>query len=63
MHVGTSKELQCGRIYKDAEIFGGAQDPGRENRLQCGRIYKDAEIARQRSIRVPIRFASMWPHL
>ena len=37
--------LQCGRIYKDAEIrweasrmwVGGIQ-------LQCGRIYKDAEI-------------------
>ena len=37
--------LQCGRIYKDAEILEGVIEavwvaiP-----LQCGRIYKDAEI-------------------
>ena len=36
--------LQCGRIYKDAEIrwpyLRGQDNAG----LQCGRIYKDAEI-------------------
>ena len=40
-------DLQCGRIYKDAEIFGAS--PRLSNfahNLQCGRIYKDAEIRR-----------------
>ena len=38
-------ELQCGRIYKDAEISPLARGfiiAGLV--LQCGRIYKDAEI-------------------
>ena len=40
--------LQCGRIYKDAEIY--RRDEGRwivALELQCGRIYKDAEIHRR----------------
>ena len=39
-------ELQCGRIYKDAEISPLARGfiiAGLV--LQCGRIYKDAEIS------------------
>ena len=36
--------LQCGRIYKDAEIFSAACFGLTEQMLQCGRIYKDAEI-------------------
>ena len=38
-------ELQCGRIYKDAEIVY-ARDMllSATSRLQCGRIYKDAEM-------------------
>ena len=39
------ESLQCGRIYKDAEIQArksGASGGGAW--LQCGRIYKDAEI-------------------
>ena len=38
------KSLQCGRIYKDAEICRARPRPRRFARLQCGRIYKDAEI-------------------
>ena len=38
--------LQCGRIYKDAEIRRKVAEANDWNRLlQCGRIYKDAEIA------------------
>ena len=45
MSAGTSTELQCGRIYKDAEIPRFASKPSQNARLlQCGRIYKDAEI-------------------
>ena len=41
-----TKRLQCGRIYKDAEIWSvAAYNAGGTNLLQCGRIYKDAEIA------------------
>ena len=37
--------LQCGRIYKDAEIFlRRTVRLGKKAHLQCGRIYKDAEI-------------------
>ena len=37
--------LQCGRIYKDAEIRNGDEDEApNPTQLQCGRIYKDAEI-------------------
>ena len=36
--------LQCGRIYKDAEIPWRALARSARNGLQCGRIYKDAEI-------------------
>ena len=37
--------LQCGRIYKDAEIGASVGDEKwKATRLQCGRIYKDAEI-------------------
>ena len=36
--------LQCGRIYKDAEISGAAGARRLSVVLQCGRIYKDAEI-------------------
>ena len=38
--------LQCGRIYKDAEIRQKAQNTTcRIPTLQCGRIYKDAEMS------------------
>ena len=37
--------LQCGRIYKDAEIVSLDISPVNKDNLQCGRIYKDAEIA------------------
>ena len=37
-------ELQCGRIYKDAEIRLPGHGDAAERELQCGRIYKDAEI-------------------
>ena len=37
--------LQCGRIYKDAEIFLNLDEfADVHDILQCGRIYKDAEI-------------------
>ena len=37
--------LQCGRIYKDAEIGDGRVCTSTKlDQLQCGRIYKDAEI-------------------
>ena len=36
--------LQCGRIYKDAEIYKFGGEPVPAKKLQCGRIYKDAEI-------------------
>ena len=36
--------LQCGRIYKDAEIYERYDLNVRFASLQCGRIYKDAEI-------------------
>ena len=37
--------LQCGRIYKDAEIHAKARLIALcGGQLQCGRIYKDAEI-------------------
>ena len=37
--------LQCGRIYKDAEILRRTgRVKSRNSRLQCGRIYKDAEM-------------------
>ena len=40
-----SEELQCGRIYKDAEIWSLCRPcSARHRELQCGRIYKDAEI-------------------
>ena len=39
------ESLQCGRIYKDAEIRDGEViTGGHVIELQCGRIYKDAEI-------------------
>ena len=41
MHLSS---LQCGRIYKDAEIWKQECDVGISYNLQCGRIYKDAEI-------------------
>ena len=45
-NVGDSMFLQCGRIYKDAEIATYGQSRTRDHsRLQCGRIYKDAEIS------------------
>ena len=47
----TKKELQCGRIYKDAEISWAAADEAAPHQLQCGRIYKDAEIENGRSSR------------
>ena len=40
----TDHWLQCGRIYKDAEIKCLCRHGEGETRLQCGRIYKDAEI-------------------
>ena len=44
-HGGLIYGLQCGRIYKDAEIprLLLSLAPSR-CLLQCGRIYKDAEI-------------------
>ena len=41
----TNKCLQCGRIYKDAEINCSGCRSARNVNLQCGRIYKDAEIS------------------
>ena len=39
------EDLQCGRIYKDAEICSRAKKRNTSSAtLQCGRIYKDAEI-------------------
>ena len=56
--------LQCGRIYKDAEIKRRmAPLEGRLIKLQCGRIYKDAEIGNKRLATVAGYIASMWPHL
>ena len=40
----TVYSLQCGRIYKDAEITLSIHALARHVLLQCGRIYKDAEI-------------------
>ena len=37
-------DLQCGRIYKDAEIDETNDSAEARVLLQCGRIYKDAEI-------------------
>ena len=37
--------LQCGRIYKDAEISPDKRATREAKDLQCGRIYKDAEMA------------------
>ena len=37
--------LQCGRIYKDAEIYEDVPVTlAPAELLQCGRIYKDAEM-------------------
>ena len=56
--------LQCGRIYKDAEIgiwtYGGQHD---YHVLQCGRIYKDAEMKDASTGFRSAGIASMWPHL
>ena len=44
-HLPCRFPLQCGRIYKDAEIR--CSNPcyrPRDSPLQCGRIYKDAEM-------------------
>ena len=41
--------LQCGRIYKDAEIKEKPSGNDSGLSLQCGRIYKDAEIRRTES--------------
>ena len=38
--------LQCGRIYKDAEIHNRKCFARPKVWLQCGRIYKDAEIGK-----------------
>ena len=45
--------LQCGRIYKDAEITNADACQVPPDMLQCGRIYKDAEIVR-------LLFPKMW---
>ena len=46
--LGCSRDpLQCGRIYKDAEILVRRAKTVLTPRLQCGRIYKDAEIRRR----------------
>ena len=39
--------LQCGRIYKDAEILPAPFAQPMRCSLQCGRIYKDAEMWRR----------------
>ena len=42
--------LQCGRIYKDAEMSLGNLHPCASFiLLQCGRIYKDAEIITEKT--------------
>ena len=43
--IGVYTELQCGRIYKDAEIRSWTSSGTFPTMwLQCGRIYKDAEM-------------------
>ena len=37
-------QLQCGRIYKDAEMGEHRGCIASADLLQCGRIYKDAEM-------------------
>ena len=56
--------LQCGRIYKDAEIGYLVRHgvPGIAY-LQCGRIYKDAEIRLFGGEEKKNFLPSMWPHL
>ena len=55
--------LQCGRIYKDAEILKWEASGAVGGLLQCGRIYKDAEIDKRRNVQSKRFLASMWPHL
>ena len=55
--------LQCGRIYKDAEIWTCAKPHQARALLQCGRIYKDAEIREWVNAYEGDIEASMWPHL
>ena len=56
--------LQCGRIYKDAEIGIECEVSGYGGMvLQCGRIYKDAEIKSKAAFSCQTITASMWPHL
>ena len=43
--IRGGSQLQCGRIYKDAEIAKLLADAENIDMLQCGRIYKDAEIS------------------
>ena len=42
--------LQCGRIYKDAEIIAISRHIVKavHDSLQCGRIYKDAEMPKRK---------------
>ena len=58
-------DLQCGRIYKDAEMkLANAAASKAVVFLQCGRIYKDAEICiPQGPHQGCCYFPSMWPHL
>ena len=48
VHIQTCRAphhgLQCGRIYKDAEIADLNVTEAKRILLQCGRIYKDAEM-------------------
>ena len=60
----SASMLQCGRIYKDAEIpDDGARFFREHGELQCGRIYKDAEISECDLASCGAWVASMWPHL
>ena len=43
--LAAAELLQCGRIYKDAEIPAATLDNNCYQYLQCGRIYKDAETS------------------
>ena len=60
---GFDLSLQCGRIYKDAEIYNALKKAASFGALQCGRIYKDAEILDNLALQKEYSRASMWPHL
>ena len=61
--AANKRFLQCGRIYKDAEICVFHSNPFVVQYLQCGRIYKDAEIKYLLMDELDRWQPSMWPHL